>query len=87
MLVTSPPPSPRPGLTLAACLAVPAGAHAFTIGMSDQKLGMWQDPRFEQLGIRHVRLLVYYDPVLAGDFSRYDQWMAPARTRAAPTCC
>ena len=33
------------------CLALPAGAHAFSIGMSDQKLGMWQDPRFAELGI------------------------------------
>ena len=48
---------------------------------------MWQDPRFEQLGISQVRLLVYYDRVLAGDFTRYDQWMThrarPRRRRAA----
>ena len=51
-------------LAAAACVAAPAGAHAFTIGMSDQKLGMWQDPRFEQLGIKQVRLLMSYDSVL-----------------------
>jgi hypothetical protein len=70
-------------LALGACLAVPAGAHAFTIGMSDQKTGMWQDQRFQQLGIEQVRLLVYYDRVLAGDFSRYDQWMSTAHARGA----
>ena len=65
-------------LALTAWLAAPAAASAFTIGMSDQKVGMWQDPRFQQLGIRHVRLLMSYDSVLRGDFSRYDQWMAAA---------
>ena len=68
-------------LVLTALAALPAGAHAFQIGMSDQKLGMWQDPRFEQLGIRHVRLLVYYNLVLKNDFSRYDAWMRQAHAR------
>jgi hypothetical protein len=67
-----------------AVLAWPAApAAGFTIGMSDQKVGMWQDPRFKQLGIRHVRLLMAYDSVLRGDFSRYDQWMAAAAHRRA----
>jgi hypothetical protein len=70
-------------LAAAALLALPAGAHAFSIGMSDQKVGMWEDPRFQQLGIRQVRLLVYYNHVLEGDFSRYDQWMAQAHARGA----
>jgi hypothetical protein len=70
-------------LAAAALLALPAGAHAFSVGMSDQKLGMWEDPRFEQLGIKQVRLLVYYNHVLKGDFSRYDQWMAQAHARGA----
>jgi hypothetical protein len=70
-------------LAVAALLALPAGAHAFSIGMSDQKVGMWEDPRFQELGIRQVRLLVYYNQVLRGDFSRYDQWMAQAHARGA----
>jgi hypothetical protein len=70
-------------LTMASCLALPAGAHAFTVGMSDQKTGMWQDPRFQQLGIEHVRLLMAYDSVLRGDFSRYDHWMSTAQVRGA----
>jgi hypothetical protein len=70
-------------LAVAAWLSVPAAANAFTIGMSDQKVGMWQDPRFEQLGIRQVRLLMAYDSVLSGDFSRYDVWMAAAASRGA----
>ena len=60
-----------------------ASAQAFTVGMHDQKLGMWQDPRFAQLGVRQVRLLVSYDRVLKGDFSRYDDWMIAALARNA----
>jgi hypothetical protein len=71
-------------LALCAGLALPAaGAQALTVGMSDQKTGMWQDPRFQQLGIKQVRLLVYYNHVLEGDFSRYDQWMSTAQARGA----
>ena len=70
-------------LVLLGVLALPAGAGAFTIGMSDQKTGMWQDPRFERLGIRQVRLLVYYNLVLKRDFSRYDTWMRQAHARGA----
>ena len=70
-------------LAVAALLATSAGAHAFTIGMSDQKTGMWQDPRFEQLAISQVRLLMAYDSILRGDFSRYDHWMTTAQTRGA----
>jgi hypothetical protein len=70
-------------LALAAWMAAPAAAGAFAIGMSDQKVGMWQDPRFEALGIRHVRLLMSYDSVLRGDFSRYDHWMTTAGARGA----
>jgi hypothetical protein len=66
-----------------ALLGTSAGAHAFTIGISDQKPGMWQDPRFQRLGIEHVRLLVAYDTVLERDFSYYDQWMNAAGTRGA----
>ena len=61
----------------------PAAADAFTIGLGDQKLGMWQDPRFRALGIEHVRLVVAWDQVLKGDFSRYDRWMAAAHSRRA----
>jgi hypothetical protein len=70
-------------VTLAAWLALPGAAHAYTIGISDQKVGMWTDPRFERLEIEQVRLLVYYDLVLGNDFSRYDRWMANAQRRDA----
>ena len=70
-------------LALVAGLSVPAGAQAFTVGISDQKIGMWQDPRFEQLGIRQVRLLMSYNSVLKGNFSRYDAWMTQAAFRGA----
>ena len=70
-------------LAAAVCLAAPAGAQAYTIGMSDQKVGMWQDDRFAKLGITQVRLLMAYDNVLRRDFSRYDAWMAAAHKRGA----
>jgi hypothetical protein len=64
--------------------AAPSGAQAaYTVGIGDQKLGMWHDPRFEALGIRQVRLIMAYDLVLKGDFSRYDTWMAAADARGA----
>ena len=70
-------------LALTAWLSVPAGAQAFKIGISDQKSGMWEDPRFEQLGIKQVRLLVSYDSVLEHNFWRYDAWMTAAAWRGA----
>jgi hypothetical protein len=70
-------------LAVLVCLAAPAASQAFTIGMSDQKVGMWQDPRFAQLGITQVRLLMAYDNVLRKDFSRYDAWMSAAHRRGA----
>jgi hypothetical protein len=70
-------------LALAAWLAAPAAAGAYKLGISDQKLGMWEDPRFKRLGIEHVRLLMSYDSVLKRDFSRYDQWMNAAHSRGA----
>jgi len=70
-------------LAIAALLAAPASAGAYELGISDQKLGMWADPRFKRLGIENVRLLMSYDSVLKRDFSRYDQWMNAAHNRGA----
>jgi hypothetical protein len=55
----------------ALCLipAAVASANGFTVGISEQKLDVWQDPRFEALGVRQARLLVvYYNHALSGDF-------------------
>jgi hypothetical protein len=60
--------------------AAAASAERFTVGISEQKLGVWQDPRFQQLGVRQARLLVYYNRALSGDFGAYDEWMAAARS-------
>jgi hypothetical protein len=77
------PPSLLLVLVVLFCLAAPAASQAYTIGMSDQKVGMWQDPRFAKLGITQVRLLMAYDNVLRKDFSRYDAWMSAAHRRGA----
>ena len=70
-------------LLLTVALALPSAAHAYTIGVSDQKTGMWQDPRFRELGLSQVRILMAYDAVLKGRFGRYDDWMAAAKARNA----
>jgi hypothetical protein len=73
-------------LVLITFAAMSDGAHAkgrFSVGLSDQKLGMWHDPRFEALGVSQVRLIMAYDLVLKNDFSRYDAWMAEAQARNA----
>jgi hypothetical protein len=70
-------------VALAGLLGVTAAAHAYEIGISEQKVGVWTDPRFEQLQIKQVRLLVYYDLVIQRDFRRYDRWMKNARARGA----
>src|SRR5215217_2300475 len=70
-------------VSVVAWLAIPAAAHAYSIGISEQKVGMWTDPRFQKLQIKQVRLLVYYDLVLTRDFRRYDRWMKNAASRGA----
>jgi len=70
-------------LACALCLipAAAASANGFKVGISERNLSVWQDPRFEQLGVRQTRLLVSYDQALIGDFAAYDEWMAAARAR------
>jgi hypothetical protein len=50
------------------------------LGIGEQKPGMFGDPRFERLGLRHVRYLTpwdtIHDPVA---LDRLDRWMAAAR--------
>jgi hypothetical protein len=53
-------------LTLLAVLAVPAAASArLVVGISDNHPAMLGDPLFEQLGARHVRLVVSWDAMAA----------------------
>lgn len=43
------------------------GGRRLVVGLSDQKPAMFSDPRFQALGIRHVRLVVPWDAALTGD--------------------
>src|SRR4051794_9144338 len=62
-------------------LAVPAAASAKPIlGIGEQKYGMFSDPRFEWLGIRHARLAVSWDVLLRHDWERdwLGRWLGGA---------
>jgi len=64
-------------------LAGPARA-AVGIGIADQKATMFTDPRFDDLGIRYVRITVPWDGL--GDtaaLTSLDAWMAGARATGA----
>lgn len=50
--------------TLAVLVAGPAAARAAEIGLSDQHYASFLDPRFQALGIDHVRLVVPWDVAL-----------------------
>jgi hypothetical protein len=67
---------------VAALTASAAQARPLVVGLGDQQPTMWQDSRFADLGIRHVRLIVPYDLVLRGN-TRYDAWLRTARARRA----
>jgi hypothetical protein len=59
----------------------------FELGIGEQGLAMFSDPRFAALGLEHVRLVVPYDVACRpGDARRYvDTWLAAAgRAGARP---
>jgi hypothetical protein len=79
-------PFPAPALLVLAvllCLAAPAAAKAYTIGMSDQKVGMWQDPPLRQARHQAGPPADGLRQRPARDFSRYDAWMTAAHRRGA----
>jgi hypothetical protein len=76
-------------VTLLASALVPATATAtasakVVVGIADNKADMFDDPRFQALGVKHVRLNIAYDalhdPVLR---PRLDRWMAGAQAVGA----
>jgi hypothetical protein len=50
-----------PLLILGSLLACAAPASALTVGISDNRPAMLADPLFQQLGAKHVRIVVSYD--------------------------
>jgi hypothetical protein len=57
---------------------------ALKIGVADQKPDMFGDPRFAQIGVKHVRRSIPWD-VLRRDWTaqELDAWLAGARARGA----
>src|SRR5438034_944380 len=55
---------------------------AYEIGMGNQDPGMFADPRFQALRLKHVRLVVSWDVALKRDWERQrvDQWLRAARS-------
>jgi hypothetical protein len=67
-------------LTALALLIAAAPAAALVIGIGDQKTDMFSDPRFAQLGIRHVRLNIGWDAMHYRDQrAAIDRWLWAAR--------
>jgi hypothetical protein len=60
-------------------VAEPVAAR-IPLGMGEQQARMFEDPRWERLGLRHARVLVDWDAL---DYKRQrvalDEWMARAR--------
>jgi hypothetical protein len=72
------------GAVCLCALAVAPRAHArwgFELGIGEQGVAMFSDPRFAALGLEHVRLVVPYDvscrPATAQQYA--DTWLATAR--------
>jgi hypothetical protein len=80
----------RPGAVLLAVLAAlllaaPAAdaAKRPIVGIGDQKISMFEDPRFKWLGLRHARLVVPWYVAVGAENKRersyVDEWMNSAR--------
>ncbi|MEX2196906.1 MAG: glycosyl hydrolase [Thermoleophilaceae bacterium] len=54
-----------------------AGGRRLTVGISDQKPAFFRDPRFQRLGIDHVRLVVPWDAGTDGHQAT-DRWLDAA---------
>lgn len=72
-------------VVLGASLAIGPGAkraQGYEIGMGDQQPAMFADPRFQALGLKHVRLVVSWSVALKRDWERQqaDQWLRAARS-------
>jgi hypothetical protein len=61
-------------------LALPTGAHAFLVGMGEQKPYMFSDPRFQALGIRYARITIGWNALENRAQARaLESWLRAAR--------
>jgi hypothetical protein len=64
---------------LIALLAVPAGAHAYTIGVSDQQASTFTNPLFQPLNLKAARYIAPYDAMSSPvDRQRLTDWIQAA---------
>jgi hypothetical protein len=69
-----------PIAALLAALAVPAGANAYTLGVSDQQASTFTNPDFAPLKFKAARYITPYDVMDSpNDKSALDQWVTAAR--------
>ncbi|HEX7300033.1 MAG TPA: glycosyl hydrolase [Solirubrobacteraceae bacterium] len=69
-----------PIAVLIAVLAVPAGAGAYTLGVSDQQAGTFTNPLFAPLKFKAARYITPYDVMDSpADKAQLDAWLAGAR--------
>jgi hypothetical protein len=71
---------PIPIAALVAALAVPAGAAAYTLGISDQQAQTFTNPLFGPLNFKAARYITPYDVMDSpADKAQLDAWLAAAR--------
>jgi hypothetical protein len=69
-----------PIAALIAVLAVPAGAGAYTLGVSDQQARTFTDPLFPALKFKAARYITPYDVMDSpADKAQLDEWVSAAR--------
>jgi hypothetical protein len=69
-----------PIAALIAVLAIPAGAGAYTLGVSDQQAGTFTNPDFAPLKFKAARYITPYDVMDSpADKAELDGWIAAAR--------
>ena len=67
------------GALLAAAAAADAPARRVPLGMGEQQPGMFLEPRYERLGLRHARVLADWDALTYRRQTRaLDRWMREA---------
>jgi hypothetical protein len=68
-----------PIAALIAVLAIPAGAGAYTLGVSDQQAGTFTNPLFKPLHFKAARYITPYDVMdSAEDRAQLDAWLGAA---------
>src|SRR6476620_9594849 len=68
-----------PIAALIAVLAIPAGANAYTLGVSDQQASTFTNPLFAPLKFKAARYITPYDVMESpSDKAQWDAWYSAA---------